>query len=194
MRWESYQFVRFRVVLFSQVRFFVKLYILSTCGGFVFWSVVRVGVGMPSFLILTYVISEFCSASSATSDLAGRAVEASGAAVASGNGSDGGGVFVDRKLYLIVVFVGLLVVVVLAIMLSAWCCKGELSFISGCRVSISIPISISISISIFISISVLYLPPSALYVPRASSSQCPSSAGAYLGLSPARSQQGFTIP
>ncbi|KAJ7070390.1 hypothetical protein B0H15DRAFT_114745 [Mycena belliarum] len=32
--------------------------------------------------------------------------------------------FTKRKLYLIVIFVGLLVVVILAVMLSAWCCKG----------------------------------------------------------------------
>ncbi|KDQ07241.1 hypothetical protein BOTBODRAFT_38945 [Botryobasidium botryosum FD-172 SS1] len=32
--------------------------------------------------------------------------------------------FVRRKLYLIVVFVGLFVCLVLAVMLSAWCCKG----------------------------------------------------------------------
>jgi len=33
--------------------------------------------------------------------------------------------YVSPKVYLIVIFVGLLVVVILAIMLSAWCCKGE---------------------------------------------------------------------
>ncbi|KAJ7110733.1 hypothetical protein C8R43DRAFT_1139298 [Mycena crocata] len=32
--------------------------------------------------------------------------------------------FTKNKLYLIVIFVGLLVVVILAIMLSAWCCRG----------------------------------------------------------------------
>jgi len=32
--------------------------------------------------------------------------------------------FIRRKLYLIVVFVGLFVCIVLAVMLSAWCCKG----------------------------------------------------------------------
>ncbi|KAK0197498.1 hypothetical protein F5146DRAFT_1015589 [Armillaria mellea] len=36
----------------------------------------------------------------------------------------GNGSFVDNKLYLIVVFVGLLVVVILGICLSFWCCKG----------------------------------------------------------------------
>lgn len=45
------------------------------------------------------------------------------------NGAGGGtagndNAFVDRKLYLIVIFVGLVVVVILAICLSAWCCKG----------------------------------------------------------------------
>lgn len=35
-----------------------------------------------------------------------------------------GGTFTKNKLYLVVIFVGLLVVVILAIMLSAWCCKG----------------------------------------------------------------------
>ncbi|KDR71539.1 hypothetical protein GALMADRAFT_789508 [Galerina marginata CBS 339.88] len=39
-----------------------------------------------------------------------------------GNGTQGS--FIHNKLYLIVVFVGLLVVVILAVMLSAWCCKG----------------------------------------------------------------------
>ena len=33
--------------------------------------------------------------------------------------------YVNPKVYLIVIFVGLLVVVILAVMLSAWCCKGE---------------------------------------------------------------------
>ncbi|KAJ7279490.1 hypothetical protein C8J57DRAFT_1303476 [Mycena rebaudengoi] len=32
--------------------------------------------------------------------------------------------FTKRKLYLIVIFVGLLVVLILGVMLSAWCCKG----------------------------------------------------------------------
>ncbi|KAL0948358.1 hypothetical protein HGRIS_010941 [Hohenbuehelia grisea] len=32
--------------------------------------------------------------------------------------------FISRKLYLIVIFVGLLVVIILAIMLSVWCCRG----------------------------------------------------------------------
>ncbi|KAF8183669.1 hypothetical protein BJ912DRAFT_545355 [Pholiota molesta] len=41
------------------------------------------------------------------------------------SGSTGSGsTFVNRKLYLIIVFVGLLVVVILAVMLSAWCCRG----------------------------------------------------------------------
>ncbi|KAJ7458731.1 hypothetical protein B0H11DRAFT_2317459 [Mycena galericulata] len=40
-----------------------------------------------------------------------------------GSGS-GGSSFTRRKLYLIVVFVGLFVVLVLAVMLSAWCCRG----------------------------------------------------------------------
>jgi len=30
-----------------------------------------------------------------------------------------------KKVYLVVIFVGLLVVIILAIMLSAWCCKGK---------------------------------------------------------------------
>ncbi|KAJ7572081.1 hypothetical protein C8J56DRAFT_979410 [Mycena floridula] len=32
--------------------------------------------------------------------------------------------FTKNKLYLIVIFVGLLLVIILAVMLSAWCCKG----------------------------------------------------------------------
>ncbi|KAF8151353.1 hypothetical protein B0H34DRAFT_678003 [Crassisporium funariophilum] len=45
-------------------------------------------------------------------------------AVGDGTSSSGtGGPFVNRKLYLVVIFVGLLVVVILAVMLSAWCCK-----------------------------------------------------------------------
>ncbi|KAF8989447.1 hypothetical protein BDQ17DRAFT_462913 [Cyathus striatus] len=35
------------------------------------------------------------------------------------------GAFTNRKLYLIIVFVGLFVVVILGIMLSAWCCRGS---------------------------------------------------------------------
>ncbi|KIM43911.1 hypothetical protein M413DRAFT_442977 [Hebeloma cylindrosporum] len=38
--------------------------------------------------------------------------------------SGGESTFTKHKLYLIVIFVGLLVVVILAVMLSAWCCKG----------------------------------------------------------------------
>jgi len=38
--------------------------------------------------------------------------------------SSNSGPFVNHKLYLIVIFVGLLVVIILGIMLSAWCCKG----------------------------------------------------------------------
>jgi len=42
---------------------------------------------------------------------------------ATGDGAQNGPL-VNRKLYLIIIFVGLLVVVILAVMLSAWCCKG----------------------------------------------------------------------
>ncbi|KAJ7214262.1 hypothetical protein B0H12DRAFT_1155563 [Mycena haematopus] len=42
----------------------------------------------------------------------------------SGSGSTGSS-FTKHKLYLIVIFVGLLAVVILGIMLSAWCCKGS---------------------------------------------------------------------
>ncbi|KAF9481496.1 hypothetical protein BDN70DRAFT_876289 [Pholiota conissans] len=45
-------------------------------------------------------------------------------AVGDSTTNNGSGTFVDRKLYLIVVFVGLFVVLILAIMLSAWCCRG----------------------------------------------------------------------
>ncbi|PPQ80013.1 hypothetical protein CVT24_003848 [Panaeolus cyanescens] len=46
-----------------------------------------------------------------------------GRAVADGaNGNDN--TFVNRKLYLIIIFVGLVLVVIAGIMLSAWCCKG----------------------------------------------------------------------
>ncbi|KAL1659145.1 hypothetical protein GGF50DRAFT_65889 [Schizophyllum commune] len=38
--------------------------------------------------------------------------------------SDSGSTFTDHKYYLIVIFVGLVVVIILGIMLSAWCCKG----------------------------------------------------------------------
>ncbi|KAJ3902824.1 hypothetical protein F5879DRAFT_962411 [Lentinula edodes] len=38
--------------------------------------------------------------------------------------TDGNGTFVNNKLYLIIVFVGLLLVVILGICLSAWCCRG----------------------------------------------------------------------
>ncbi|KAF4601530.1 hypothetical protein EYR38_006184 [Pleurotus pulmonarius] len=45
---------------------------------------------------------------------------------APGNGSNEESAFTRNKLYLIVIFVGLLVVIILAIMLSAWCCKSTL--------------------------------------------------------------------
>ncbi|KAF8068085.1 hypothetical protein FPV67DRAFT_1171587 [Lyophyllum atratum] len=44
---------------------------------------------------------------------------------ATGDATGGnGGTFTQNKLYLIVVFVGLFVVILLGIMLSAWCCRG----------------------------------------------------------------------
>ncbi|EDR03380.1 uncharacterized protein LACBIDRAFT_295216 [Laccaria bicolor S238N-H82] len=43
---------------------------------------------------------------------------------ATGTTTGNGGTFTHNKLYLIVIFVGLLVVLVLGVMLSAWCCKG----------------------------------------------------------------------
>jgi len=49
-------------------------------------------------------------------DIMKRATDSSGA----NNGS-----FVHNKLYLIIVFVGLFIVFILAIMLSAWCCRGS---------------------------------------------------------------------
>ncbi|KAJ7458729.1 hypothetical protein B0H11DRAFT_2060801 [Mycena galericulata] len=49
-----------------------------------------------------------------------RAVTGTGSA-----GGSSGSSFTRRKLYLIVVFVGLFVVLVLAVMLSAWCCRGS---------------------------------------------------------------------
>jgi len=48
-------------------------------------------------------------------------------AVDGGSGSGSGSTessFTKHKLYLIVIFVGLLVVVILGVMLSAWCCRG----------------------------------------------------------------------
>ncbi|TBU25252.1 hypothetical protein BD309DRAFT_963935 [Dichomitus squalens] len=41
-----------------------------------------------------------------------------------GTSGSGGNTFVHNKLYLIVVFVGLVLVVLAAICLSAWCCRG----------------------------------------------------------------------
>ncbi|KAK7002426.1 hypothetical protein R3P38DRAFT_3042927 [Favolaschia claudopus] len=46
-----------------------------------------------------------------------------GSGSGSGNGTESD--FTRRKLYLIVIFVGLFVVVILGIMLAAWCCKGS---------------------------------------------------------------------
>ncbi|RDX56463.1 hypothetical protein OH76DRAFT_1451580 [Lentinus brumalis] len=43
---------------------------------------------------------------------------------ANGPAGNGGNTFVDRKYYLIVVFVGLVLVILAAICLSAWCCRG----------------------------------------------------------------------
>ncbi|KAJ3716018.1 hypothetical protein FB446DRAFT_742710 [Lentinula raphanica] len=39
--------------------------------------------------------------------------------------TDDNGTFVNNKLYLIIVFVGLFLVVILGICLSAWCCRGS---------------------------------------------------------------------
>ncbi|KAL5641533.1 hypothetical protein ACGC1H_001874 [Rhizoctonia solani] len=43
----------------------------------------------------------------------------------SSSSSNGDSPFIKNKLYLIVVFVGLFVCLILAILLSAWCCKGS---------------------------------------------------------------------
>ncbi|KAF8968513.1 hypothetical protein BDZ97DRAFT_354584 [Flammula alnicola] len=43
-----------------------------------------------------------------------------------GDNTNNGGTFVHNKLYLIVLFVGLLLVVIFAIMLSAWCCRESI--------------------------------------------------------------------
>ncbi|KAJ7302463.1 hypothetical protein DFH08DRAFT_905312 [Mycena albidolilacea] len=51
-----------------------------------------------------------------------RAVDGDGSGSGSGSGTESS--FTKHKLYLIVIFVGLLVVVILGVMLSAWCCKG----------------------------------------------------------------------
>ncbi|KAG7089785.1 hypothetical protein E1B28_011436 [Marasmius oreades] len=50
----------------------------------------------------------------------GLAKRATGTGASNGNNS-----FVNRKLYLIVIFVGLLLVVIMGICLAAWCCKGS---------------------------------------------------------------------
>ncbi|KAE9397520.1 hypothetical protein BT96DRAFT_71295 [Gymnopus androsaceus JB14] len=44
---------------------------------------------------------------------------------ATGSTTSGSGTFVNHKLYLIIVFVGLFLVVILGICLSAWCCRGS---------------------------------------------------------------------
>ncbi|KAJ3744081.1 hypothetical protein DFH05DRAFT_1148888 [Lentinula detonsa] len=49
--------------------------------------------------------------------------EDTGALLKRATGSNG--TFVNNKLYLIIVFVGLFLVVILAICLSAWCCRGS---------------------------------------------------------------------
>jgi len=49
--------------------------------------------------------------------------QSTGSTGSSSNGSSQGP-FVKNKLYLIIVFVGLLICLILAVMLSAWCCKG----------------------------------------------------------------------
>lgn len=43
---------------------------------------------------------------------------------ATGDTTTNNGPFIDRKLYLIIIFVGIVVVIILGIMLSAWCCRG----------------------------------------------------------------------
>lgn len=43
---------------------------------------------------------------------------------AAGDSTSSGNSFTDNKYYLIVIFVGLVVVIILGVMLSAWCCKG----------------------------------------------------------------------
>ncbi|TEB26198.1 hypothetical protein FA13DRAFT_1096049 [Coprinellus micaceus] len=73
---------------------------------------------LPSWASSLGLSSAADSGSGAIESLIKRAGEA-----AADTGS-GGNVFVEKKYYLIAIFVGLVVVVILGIMLSAWCCKG----------------------------------------------------------------------
>jgi len=49
------------------------------------------------------------------------------AVVDSTGSNNGGSTFTNNKLYLIIIFVGLVLVLILGIMLSAWCCRGTLT-------------------------------------------------------------------
>ncbi|KAJ7443576.1 hypothetical protein FB451DRAFT_1568660, partial [Mycena latifolia] len=58
-------------------------------------------------------------------EIVGGLFQVKRAGTGDGSGStDSESAFTKHKLYLIVIFVGLLVVLILGVMLSAWCCKG----------------------------------------------------------------------
>ncbi|KAL0572315.1 hypothetical protein V5O48_009637 [Marasmius crinis-equi] len=54
-----------------------------------------------------------------------------------GNGNNA---FVNKKYYLIVIFIGLVIVLILGICLSVWCCKGACPALNSCFVFIDHPL------------------------------------------------------
>lgn len=80
-------------------------------------------------LLLGILVAGFCayhSSSEGFSGFWGSASESLGGLLkrAPGDPQNDNGPLIDRKYYLIIVFVGLFIVVILGIMLSAWCCRG----------------------------------------------------------------------
>jgi len=74
--------------------------------------------------LFVLLMSQFCDMDTMLglgADLGGGML---GKRQSNGTTTDHQGLFVKNKLYLIVVIVGLFVLLVLAIMLSAWCCRG----------------------------------------------------------------------
>ncbi|KAJ7478990.1 hypothetical protein FB451DRAFT_1365605 [Mycena latifolia] len=79
-------------------------------------------VALAGFIALLCVFGE---GGADPSEIVGGLFQVKRAGTGDGSGStDSESAFTKHKLYLIVIFVGLLVVLILGVMLSAWCCKG----------------------------------------------------------------------
>ncbi|KAF9448760.1 hypothetical protein P691DRAFT_800332 [Macrolepiota fuliginosa MF-IS2] len=90
----------------------------------------RVLFAIIGILLFSILLFGFCMLRSSTTEgISGfwsSAAQDFGGLVkrAAGDPPNDGGVFIDRKYYLIIIFVGLVLLVIFGIILSVWCCRG----------------------------------------------------------------------